>query len=67
MKMPDIRKKAADMGLKINATNKAEVIRAIQCAEGNTPCFGSGKSECIELDCCWRGDCLPKTKRRNRR
>jgi hypothetical protein len=58
MKMPDVKKKAQAMGLKLpRSITKAELIRTIQKAEGNTPCFDSGVVACPYLDCCFRDDC----------
>jgi predicted metal-binding transcription factor (methanogenesis marker protein 9) len=58
MKMPDIRNKAQQLGIKPGKRNKAELIRAIQQQEGNTPCFGSTMGHCDQGACCWRTDCL---------
>jgi hypothetical protein len=62
MKMSDVRTRGAELGLKIGGIKKVEAIRAIQRAEGNEPCFGSGKVDCAQVDCCWREDCLPRRK-----
>jgi hypothetical protein len=38
---------------------KAELIRAIQSAEGNSPCFQTNASDtCGQKDCCWHDDCM---------
>jgi len=58
MKITEIRKKAGKMGLKTGRMNKAGMIRAIQIAEGNFPCFGTAKQYCDRVNCCWRKDCL---------
>lgn len=63
MKMTEINRKAAKIGLKVQGMKKVELIRAIQSAEGNAPCFSTGKNECDQLVCCWREDCLPNEKR----
>ena len=55
MKMWEIRQKAKEMGVQ-NKGKKQEIIRNIQTAEGNEPCFGT-KSDCTQMDCCWREDC----------
>ena len=60
MKMTDIREKAAEIGLKTRLMKKPDMIRAIQTAEGNTPCFATGREACDQVACCWRDDCLPK-------
>jgi len=60
MKMADIRRKAKELGVKVQRLKKADLIRAIQTAEGNAPCFATGRTECDQLACCWRKDCLSK-------
>ena len=60
MKMPDIKKKAKALGVAAGiGSKKADLIRAIQRAEGNTACFGSGDRSCPQMTCCWRSDGLP--------
>lgn len=61
MTMPQVRAKAKDMGITPGKMKKAELICAIQVAEGNTPCYGTSNGECPYTDCCFRVDCL-KTK-----
>ena len=60
MKMPEIKEKAKQAGVKANG-KKADVIRRIQEAEGNDPCFGT-REQCGQMDCCWLEDCLPREK-----
>ena len=60
MKMAEVRRKAKELGLKIRSMKKPDLIRAIQTAECNTPCFATGRTECDQLACCWREDCLSK-------
>ena len=62
MKMTEVRAKAKELGLKTGGMSKANLIRAIQDAENNDVCFDTGRSECDQDDCCWREDCLPKTR-----
>ena len=62
MSMADIRRKAKELGVKVQGLKKADLIRAIQTAEGNTRCFATGRTECDQLACCWRADCMPKEK-----
>jgi len=58
MKMPDVKKKAQAMGIKIpRSITKTELIRIIQKTEGNVACFDSGVVDCPHLDCCFRDDC----------
>lgn len=61
MKVNDVRKKARAAGVDAAKMKKAELIRAIQSAEGSFPCFGTAPAECDQMDCCWRGDCLKPT------
>ena len=61
MNMKEVRKRAADMGVRPQPRRKADVIRAIQSAEGNTPCFATGRSDCDQARCYWREDCLSQS------
>ena len=63
MKITEISRKAAKIGLNVQGMKKVELVRAIQSAEGNVACFDTAKSDCDQLACCWREDCLPKQKR----
>lgn len=59
MKMQEIKKKAMTMGITAGKMKKAELIRAIQSGEGNSPCFQTGASDtCGQSDCCWHDDCM---------
>ena len=58
MKLAEIKEVAARKGVKAGKMTKAELIRAVQTAEGNPACFGSGRAaDCGEADCLWREDC----------
>ncbi|HHO76840.1 MAG TPA: hypothetical protein ENN05_10495 [Deltaproteobacteria bacterium] len=60
MKLQDIRKMAKNMGINSGSkTTKQDLIRSIQEKEGNFTCYKT-RSECHEMDCLWRDDCLPK-------
>jgi len=64
MNMQQIKEKAILLGVKPGKKRKADLIRDIQSAEGNFPCFGSAVDYCDQALCCWRQDCLagqPKT------
>jgi hypothetical protein len=61
MGMPEIRMKAKSLGLKTGKIKKAELIHAIQMAEGFMPCFGKSGGQCSYNDCCFMTDCF-KTK-----
>lgn len=61
MDLKEIKEKAKKLGIKPKIwMKKEELIRAIQTAEGNFPCFGTAKDYCNQLGCCFRDDCLPK-------
>ena len=58
MKMQEVREIAKKMGIKTANMKKADIIKAIQLAEGNIDCYDSGKSaECGQDNCLWREDC----------
>ncbi|MDD5326394.1 MAG: Rho termination factor N-terminal domain-containing protein [Phycisphaerae bacterium] len=59
MKIEEVRKKAKKLGITSGKMKKAELIHAIQKAEGNTPCFGrSNNGQCPYISCCFIKDCL---------
>ena len=60
LKIRDIRKKVHDMGIPFDKNaNRTNLVRAIQVAEGNAPCFATSKvRSCGQDACCWRADCL---------
>ena len=59
MKMQDIKKMATTKGVSAGKMKKTELIRAIQSAEGNSPCFQANASDtCGQRDCCWHDDCM---------
>jgi len=59
MNMNEIRERAAAVGLAgTGRLRKAELIRKIQQAEGNSPCYGAEwRQSCAEMFCCWRSNC----------
>lgn len=65
MRVKDIRDRAQAMGIpKTAKMKKVELIQAIQLAEGNTDCFGTGADiRCGEMDCLWREDCFDGEKK----
>lgn len=59
MEIGEIRKIAAQLGIEPAGMEKADLIRAIQHAEGIAECFGLAAAEdCDEESCLWREDCL---------
>ena len=58
MKVQEIKEIAKKMGLGAGNLRKAELVRAIQKAEGNAECFGDGNAAgCGQQACLWREDC----------
>jgi Rho termination factor, N-terminal domain len=58
MKLEEIKEIAKQHGIKAGKMKKAELVRAIQEAEGNPQCFTTGASSaCGQVDCLWREDC----------
>lgn len=58
MKLAEIKEIAVLNGVIVGKMKKCEIIRAIQIAEGNIPCFESGIAEkCGQASCLWRADC----------
>lgn len=59
MKINEIKKIASRHNINVSKAKKSELIRAIQVAEGNQPCFESNKAaECDQHNCLWREDCV---------
>lgn len=59
MKIDEIKEIAKKHDIKTGKLKKAELVRAIQLAEGNNACFeNSQASECGQAECLWRADCL---------
>jgi hypothetical protein len=58
MNMPQIRAIAKERGVKSNKLLKVELVQAIQSAEGNEQCYGTGKAaRCGQTTCLWKDDC----------
>jgi hypothetical protein len=58
MTVKEIQGIAKKMGLKAGKMKKADLVRSIQMAEGNTPCFQTGVNPCDQENCLWRSDCM---------
>lgn len=58
MTMRELRAIARDLGMRTTNLRKADLIRAIQLAEGNFDCFGKAEDYCDQLSCLFRKDCL---------
>ncbi|MGV1098168.1 Rho termination factor N-terminal domain-containing protein [Thiovibrio sp. JS02] len=59
MNMNEIKAKAKELGIKVGKMKKADLIRAIQTQEGNSPCYQTDQALCNQESCSWRDDCLP--------
>lgn len=58
MNIQQIKSIAKESGVKTGNLKKVELIHAIQCAEGNEPCYGTGKAGyCGQSTCLWKDDC----------
>ncbi len=58
MKLEEIKTIAKQHDIKAGKMKKAELVRAIQQAEGNAQCFVTGTSSvCGQAGCLWREDC----------
>ena len=59
MQFNEIRKMAKDLGVSTYKMKKMDIIRAIQNAENNIPCYGTERVDyCGEEGCLWRVACL---------
>ena len=62
MKIQDVRAIAKKLGVNSARQKKADLIRAIQKAEGNFDCYGTAAAGfCDQLACAWRPDCLKES------
>jgi hypothetical protein len=58
MKMDEIKEIAKLHNIKAGKMKKADLVRAVQLAEGNEVCFDTGKADtCLQAACLWREDC----------
>ena len=60
MKVVEIKERAKEMNIKVTGKKKIDIIRSIQIAEGNYPCFKTAEGHCDQHDCYWREDCLSR-------
>ena len=59
MKLDEIKEMAKQHNIKVGKLKKADLVRAIQDAEGNEVCFGTGTADnCEEDSCLWREVCV---------
>lgn len=59
MKLADVKTKARSLGISNPASDRTQLIRQIQAAEGFFACFATKKT-CDQMKCCWRDECLKK-------
>ena len=59
MKINEIKKKAKSLGVNPKNMKKADLVHAIQKAEGYRECFGKSGGQCPYTSCCFMEDCLP--------
>jgi len=58
MTFAEIKQIAIEHGIRVGGVKKADIVRAIQSQEGNTPCFATGKAaECGQPHCKWAAAC----------
>ena len=58
MNFTQVRDMAKGMGIKTGRVSKVDLIRSIQEAESNIPCFGTDRVQyCGKEGCLWRDDC----------
>jgi hypothetical protein len=58
MTISQLQGKAKNLGIDPGKMKKTELIRAIQKAEGFSPCFETANGYCPQEACCFRPDCL---------
>lgn len=62
LSMAQLREKAVYLGIEPGQMPKAELVRAIQTAEGHAACFATASADhCQHTDCCFSEDCLKAT------
>jgi len=63
MKKSEVKQRAEEIGVEPGKMTKAELVRAIQEAEGNPPSFGNNDGNCPYTDCCWWDDCIKEYRK----
>ena len=59
--MKELHKIAKDLGIEnYLSMDKLNLVKAIQKAESNFPCFGTADVFCDQYSCLFRKDCLNK-------
>jgi hypothetical protein len=62
LSLTQIKDKAKYLGINPGTMKKDELIRAIQRAEGNNPCFGTAQGFCQYTNCCFMSDCVKPSR-----
>ncbi len=64
MNINEVRKIAKSKGVSSAKLKKAEIIKAIQRAEGNFDCFGTAVDGfCDQSACLWYEDCVSESRK----
>jgi hypothetical protein len=58
MTVKELQKMTKGFDIRPHDFKKAELIKAIQKAEGNFDCFGTAYNYCDQGNCLFRKDCL---------
>ncbi len=58
MAMTLAQKRAKALQIAVGDLALADLVRAVQRAEGNFDCFGTAVEGCDQDGCCWRAVCL---------
>ena len=58
MDLTMVKEKAKALGIKAARKNSTELVKSIQQAEGNFPCFKTAAGFCDQQTCLWRNDCI---------
>ncbi len=65
MDLATIRKKAVGLGIDqagLKGKKKAEIVHAIQAAEGYDTCYGTRTEGCPYVLCCFMADCYKEAR-----
>jgi hypothetical protein len=58
--MAMIKEKSRELGIKDDRKSSVDLIKSIQIAEGNFPCYKTAHGFCNQQGCMWRVDCPGK-------
>jgi hypothetical protein len=57
LSMNAVKSKASSLKVASPSPDRTSLIRQIQAAEGNSPCYRT-KNVCEQTKCCWREECI---------